>query len=86
MGQIIGTLFVGLIVGWIARFLLPGKQSMGLIMTSLLGVAGVVLLGQINGLAALLGGLGFVVYVGLYSLWLKRRSVYGTLVFQYISK
>ena len=40
MGQIIGTLFVGLIVGWIARFLLPGKQSMGLIMTSLLGVAG----------------------------------------------
>lgn len=40
MGQIIGTLFVGLIVGWIARFLLPGKQNIGLIMTSLLGVAG----------------------------------------------
>ncbi|WP_342128406.1 GlsB/YeaQ/YmgE family stress response membrane protein [Hydrogenophaga sp. OTU3427] len=40
MGHIIGTLFVGLIVGWIARFLLPGKQNIGLIMTSLLGVAG----------------------------------------------
>lgn len=40
MGQIIGTLFVGLIVGWIARFLMPGRQSIGLIMTSLLGVAG----------------------------------------------
>ena len=33
-------LVVGLIVGWIARFLLPGKQNIGLIMTSLLGVAG----------------------------------------------
>jgi uncharacterized membrane protein YeaQ/YmgE (transglycosylase-associated protein family) len=40
MGQILITLFVGLIVGWIARFLLPGRQSLGLIMTSLLGVAG----------------------------------------------
>lgn len=40
MGHIIGTLFVGLIVGWIARFLLPGKQDIGLILTSLLGVAG----------------------------------------------
>lgn len=40
MGQIIGTLFVGLIVGWIARFLMPGRQNIGLIMTSLLGVSG----------------------------------------------
>ena len=40
MGQILITLLVGLIVGWIARFLLPGRQSLGLIMTSLLGVAG----------------------------------------------
>ncbi|MBS0509490.1 MAG: GlsB/YeaQ/YmgE family stress response membrane protein [Proteobacteria bacterium] len=38
--HIIGTLFIGLIVGWVARFLLPGKQDIGLIMTSLLGVAG----------------------------------------------
>lgn len=64
------------------RVLVKGLISprASLIYASLLGVAGVVLLGQINGLAALLGGLGFVVYVGLYSLWLKRRSVYGTLV------
>lgn len=40
MMHIIGTLFIGLIVGWVARFLLPGKQDIGLIMTSLLGVAG----------------------------------------------
>ena len=37
---IIGTLFVGLIVGAIARFLMPGEQKMGWILTSLLGVAG----------------------------------------------
>lgn len=64
------------------RVLVKGLISprASLIYASLLGVAGVLLLGQINLLAALLGGLGFVVYVGLYSLWLKRRSVYGTLV------
>lgn len=45
-----------------------------------LGVAGVALLYWVNPLSAALGGLGFVVYVGLYTLWLKRRSVYGTLV------
>ena len=37
---IIGTLVVGLIVGALARFVMPGEQKMGLIMTCLLGVAG----------------------------------------------
>ena len=45
-----------------------------------LGIVGVALLYWVNPLSAALGGLGFVVYVGLYTLWLKRRSVYGTLV------
>ena len=36
----LGPLFIGLFVGWVARLLLPGKQALGLIMTSLLGVAG----------------------------------------------
>jgi uncharacterized membrane protein YeaQ/YmgE (transglycosylase-associated protein family) len=31
---------VGLVVGLIARFVMPGVQSMGLIMTALLGIAG----------------------------------------------
>ena len=30
----------GLVVGVIARFIMPGRQSMGLIMTALLGIAG----------------------------------------------
>jgi uncharacterized membrane protein YeaQ/YmgE (transglycosylase-associated protein family) len=37
---IIGTIVVGLIVGAIARFLLPGEQKMGWILTCLLGVGG----------------------------------------------
>jgi uncharacterized membrane protein YeaQ/YmgE (transglycosylase-associated protein family) len=42
---IIGTIFVGLIVGAIARFLLPGDQKMGWIMTCLLGIGGSLLAG-----------------------------------------
>jgi len=37
---IIGTLFIGLIVGLLARFLKPGDDSMGWIMTIVLGIAG----------------------------------------------
>jgi uncharacterized membrane protein YeaQ/YmgE (transglycosylase-associated protein family) len=37
---IIGTIIVGLIVGALARFVLPGEQKMGWILTCLLGIAG----------------------------------------------
>ncbi len=39
---------VGLIVGAIARFLLPGDQKMGWIMTSLLGIAGALIAGVVG--------------------------------------
>ncbi len=42
---IIGTIVVGLIVGAIARFLMPGEQKMGWIMTILLGICGSVAAG-----------------------------------------
>ena len=38
--SLIGTLIVGLIVGLIARALKPGNDSMGWIMTILLGIVG----------------------------------------------
>ena len=38
--EIIGWAIFGLIVGLIARLLMPGRDSMGLIMTSILGIAG----------------------------------------------
>jgi uncharacterized membrane protein YeaQ/YmgE (transglycosylase-associated protein family) len=37
---LIGTLIVGLVVGAIARFIMPGEQKMGWIMTILLGIGG----------------------------------------------
>lgn len=40
MMSLIGTLFVGLVVGLIARAIKPGDDSLGWIMTALLGVAG----------------------------------------------
>ncbi|MFT3818790.1 MAG: GlsB/YeaQ/YmgE family stress response membrane protein [Rubrivivax sp.] len=39
---------VGLVVGAIARFLLPGEQKMGLILTSLLGIAGSLIAGFVG--------------------------------------
>lgn len=51
--EIIGAIVVGFIVGLIARALMPGKQSLGFIMTTVLGVAGSLVgtyLGQAVGL------------------------------------
>ena len=42
---ILGTLFIGLIVGFIARALKPGDDKLGWIMTAILGVAGSFLAG-----------------------------------------
>jgi uncharacterized membrane protein YeaQ/YmgE (transglycosylase-associated protein family) len=38
--EIVQLAVFGLIVGLIARFLMPGKDPMGLIMTSILGIVG----------------------------------------------
>lgn len=40
MMTILGTLFIGLIVGFIARAVKPGDDKLGWIMTAILGVAG----------------------------------------------
>ncbi|HMO45060.1 MAG TPA: GlsB/YeaQ/YmgE family stress response membrane protein [Rubrivivax sp.] len=45
---ILSTIFVGLIVGALARFVMPGEQKMGWIMTILLGIAGSVLAGVVG--------------------------------------
>ena len=38
--HIIWTIIVGFIVGVVAKFIHPGKESMGFIMTTLLGIGG----------------------------------------------
>ena len=40
MGAIIGTLIIGLIIGAVAKLLMPGKDPGGCIITILLGIAG----------------------------------------------
>ncbi|MBX3643082.1 MAG: GlsB/YeaQ/YmgE family stress response membrane protein [Rubrivivax sp.] len=45
---ILGTILVGLIVGALARFVMPGEQKMGWILTILLGIAGSVVAGVIG--------------------------------------
>ena len=40
MGGILQMIVVGLIVGLLARALMPGDQKMGLVLTTLLGIAG----------------------------------------------
>jgi uncharacterized membrane protein YeaQ/YmgE (transglycosylase-associated protein family) len=40
MGTILGTLVIGLIVGVIAKFLMPGRDPGGFLITILLGIAG----------------------------------------------
>jgi uncharacterized membrane protein YeaQ/YmgE (transglycosylase-associated protein family) len=38
--HIIWMLILGLIVGWIARLIVPGEHKMGLILTAALGIVG----------------------------------------------
>ncbi|QLF93582.1 GlsB/YeaQ/YmgE family stress response membrane protein [Pseudomonas sp. ABC1] len=59
----IGTIVVGLIVGLIARFIKPGDDSMGWIMTILLGIGGSLLAGyggEALGIYAAGEGAGFI--------------------------
>ena len=55
--------------------------KVSLIYATVLGIVGIVLLlVAANALAMLLAIIGFIVYVGVYSLYMKRKSVYGTLI------
>ncbi|OBU03743.1 heme o synthase [Morganella psychrotolerans] len=63
----------------LVRGLIDPKVS--LVYASVLGIAGMVLLlVAANAVAMLIAVVGFVIYVGVYSLYMKRKSVYGTLV------
>ena len=47
MLHILWMFIVGILVGFIARAIMPGKQSMGILMTGVLGVAGSIVGGLI---------------------------------------
>jgi uncharacterized membrane protein YeaQ/YmgE (transglycosylase-associated protein family) len=42
VGNIIGAIILGILAGYIARALLPGKQQMGFLATIILGIAGAI--------------------------------------------
>ena len=40
MGEIIGTIIFGAVIGVLARLVIPGKQAMGMIITVIIGIVG----------------------------------------------
>ncbi|NKS74761.1 GlsB/YeaQ/YmgE family stress response membrane protein [Rhodococcus hoagii] len=40
MGEIIGTIIFGAVIGVLARLIVPGKQAMGWIITIVIGIVG----------------------------------------------
>jgi uncharacterized membrane protein YeaQ/YmgE (transglycosylase-associated protein family) len=82
--SIIGTILVGFIVGLIARAVKPGNDRMGLIMTTLLGIAGAFLarfIGQAMGLYGptdaagwIASVIGAVVLLFIYGMVRGRRT------------
>ncbi|MES2305019.1 MAG: GlsB/YeaQ/YmgE family stress response membrane protein [Gemmatimonadota bacterium] len=71
---ILWTILIGFIIGVIAKFLMPGKDPGGFIITTLLGIAGSWVGGWISGM---LGGTGTVGWIGsvlgaMLLLWIYR--------------
>lgn len=51
--QILGWIFLGLVAGAIAKFVMPGKDPGGCVVTILLGIAGALLAGFLGRIAGL---------------------------------
>jgi uncharacterized membrane protein YeaQ/YmgE (transglycosylase-associated protein family) len=85
--KMIGAIVLGIVAGYLGRLLMPGRDSMGFIMTTLLGLAGAVvgflvfteLLGvgdnQMFDLGGLIGAIiGVMILLLLYRLVLKDKE------------
>ena len=84
---IIGLIVVGLIAGFIARAIIPGKQSLGIVMTIVLGIIGSFVGGFLGFLlfgsdpnsgflqpSGIIGSIiGAIIVLGLYVLFTRRR-------------
>ena len=79
---------VGLLVGIVAKFLMPGKDPGGFIITAILGIAGMFLggwLSQVLGFKSAIGGsvepagfiggvIGALILLVLYRLFTRKRA------------
>ena len=77
------TLLIGLVVGAIAKLLMPGRDPGGFIVTMLLGVAGALLAGFLGptlgynpreGPGIIASVVGAMLLLGLYRLFVRRRG------------
>lgn len=85
MFGVIGWIIFGLIVGAVAKLLMPGRDPGGFIVTMLLGMAGAVLGGFVgrslhwygpnDSAGFLMSLLGAVVLLALYRMLIVRRTV-----------
>ena len=81
--SIIWAIVIGLLVGIVAKFLMPGRQGGGMIVTALLGIVGAVVatfLGQAMGIyaagqsAGFIGAvIGAIVVLFIYNLVVRGR-------------
>ena len=81
---IIWTIIIGLVVGALAKFIMPGKDPGGCIVTTLIGLAGALIggfLGRLLGLyspdepAGFIGSLiGAIILLAIYRLIVGRRG------------
>jgi uncharacterized membrane protein YeaQ/YmgE (transglycosylase-associated protein family) len=83
---ILATLVVGLIVGALAKLIMPGRDPGGIIITILLGIAGAFLAGFLgravgwydnpgSGPGIIASIIGALILLGLYRLVIGRRRV-----------
>ncbi len=81
MTSFLWTLLIGLIIGAVAKLIMPGKDPGGCIITMLLGIAGSALGGWLGGLLGLqaVGGLGMFIggVIGAIILLLIYRMIVG---------
>jgi uncharacterized membrane protein YeaQ/YmgE (transglycosylase-associated protein family) len=85
MFGILGWIIFGLIVGVIAKLLMPGRDPGGFIVTILLGIAGALLGGWVGramglytegeGAGFFMALLGSILLLALYRLTFRRRTV-----------
>ena len=85
MFGILGWILFGLVVGVIAKFLMPGRDPGGFILTVLLGIVGAVLGGWMGRTLGLYGPgepagfvmatIGAIVVLALYRMVTRRRAV-----------
>lgn len=84
--SIVAMLVIGLLVGIIAKFLMPGDDPGGIIVTILLGIAGSFIAGWIGRAAGwynegepvgfIASVVGAILLLGLYRLLFRRRRLH----------